>query len=113
MNHPGEPSMTAEVGRPASEIVRCPTCGASQAWSPECRRCRSDLRLLQEAASQYRLGSRRCLRELRSGRPRAAFEHARACLALSPDDETRKLAAVCALLAGDWPSARDLGLNLA
>ncbi|HEX5442758.1 MAG TPA: hypothetical protein VFW87_02965 [Pirellulales bacterium] len=89
----------------ASEVLRCPTCGASQGWSSECRRCRSDLRLLQEAAQRYRHSRSRCLAELRAGRPRAALLHARDCLFLSPSDDARRLEAVCALRAGDWPAA--------
>ncbi|MHB1558642.1 MAG: tetratricopeptide repeat protein, partial [Isosphaeraceae bacterium] len=38
-----------------------------------------------------------------------AAEHARRCLALRPDAESRRLLAVCQLLRGDWSEAVELG----
>jgi hypothetical protein len=101
------------MDRPDPETVRCPTCRAVQEWSDTCRRCRCDLRLLRELADAYRHSRRRCLRELRAGRPREALRSARRCRRLRDDAESRRLLAVCTLLCGDWPAAAALGRDVA
>ena len=93
---------------PASGMVRCPTCQASQEWSQVCRRCKSDLRLLRAFAEGYERSRRACLEAASSGDPRAASHHARLCHTLRPDASSRRLLALAALLRGDWPTAAAL-----
>ncbi|HEV3003341.1 MAG TPA: hypothetical protein VGX78_02725 [Pirellulales bacterium] len=97
-----EPSRS---GPAAGEMMCCPTCRATQEWSPTCRRCKCDLSLLRMVADEYRESRLRCLQELRWGRHQAALDHARQCLRLDAKGESQRLFAVCALLARDWPSA--------
>jgi hypothetical protein len=91
--------------------VRCPTCRAQQVWSDTCRRCKCDLRLLYTAELSYRNSRVRCLNALHAGRADAAAVDAQTCLRIRPDEESRKLLAVCALLDGDWPTAVKLALE--
>ncbi len=93
------------------EIMRCPTCGARQPWSDACRRCKSDLRLLREAAEAHAALKRECLLSIRRNRLHTARELARQCHRLHDDQESRRLLAVCELLAGDWTSARSLAIQ--
>lgn len=88
--------------------VRCPTCGALQDWSDDCRRCRCDLSLLRRAAEAIPTSRRRCLGALRAGRISEALDHARRLQALSPDRSAAQLLAVCHLLQGSWLSAATL-----
>ena len=88
--------------------LRCPTCRAQQEWSDACRRCKCDLQLLRAADRAYRQSQAECLTELRANRPRSAMACARECERLRPGDESRKLLAVCALVAGDWATALSL-----
>jgi hypothetical protein len=85
--------------------VRCPTCRATQPWSNECRRCKSDLRLLRAAHEAYGHARRQCLQALRGGLPHQALQLARYCAFLRQDEESRRLVALCALCAGDWSTA--------
>ncbi|HZW32217.1 MAG TPA: hypothetical protein VFF52_16010 [Isosphaeraceae bacterium] len=95
-------------GRRPVEGLRCPTCGARQAWTDTCRRCKSDLRLLREALAAYQRHRRCGLRDLQSGRLGSALRHARRCQELRPGPESRRLLVVCQLLRGDWLEAVDL-----
>ncbi|MDR1385260.1 MAG: hypothetical protein LBJ67_15640 [Planctomycetaceae bacterium] len=51
---------------------RCPVCGAEQAWQNECRRCRTDIRILRQLANEAYSLQRRCFEAL------MADDHARA-----------------------------------
>ena len=86
----------------------CPTCRARQEWSDTCRRCKCDLTLLRATHAAYEKSRRACLAALQSNQPRSATAHARACDRLDPGDESRRLLAVCALVAGDWSTALSL-----
>ena len=90
--------------RPAEEL-RCPTCGARQAWVDTCRRCKSDLGLLRAALEAYEGHCRDGLAALHAGRLGDALHHARRCHELRPGPESHRLLAVCQLLRGDWPEA--------
>ena len=70
-----------------------------------CRRCRSDLHLLVDTLDRYEACRIRCLESLRDGRHEEAGEWAGECLRLHVTEESRRLAAVSALLAGDWRAA--------
>jgi hypothetical protein len=87
------------------ETIRCPTCKAGQPSADVCRRCKSDLRLLRAAEAAYRASRGRCLQSLRAGALEDALRHARYCLFLREDDDSRRLAGLCALYAADWPTA--------
>ena len=106
MSHTSLPaSESPQAGLTDRSVLHCPTCRATQEWSPTCRRCKCDLSLLQLVADEYHESRSRCLHELRWGRHQAALDHARACVRLDANRESRQLFAVCALLARDWPSA--------
>lgn len=92
--------------------MRCPTCRATQEWSNECRRCRCDLTLLWEANQAADDLRRRCLWELNAGSPGRALAFARSYDALTANADSRELLAVCALLAGDWPTAQLTAVSL-
>jgi hypothetical protein len=93
--------------------LRCPTCGARQAPSDTCRRCKSDLRLLVAALETYEEHRRAALADLDAGRVDAALRHARRCHELRPGPDSHRLLAVCRLLRGDWPEAMAEGLAAA
>ncbi len=78
----------------------CPTCRARQEWTDQCRRCRSDLRLLRRVAAHCRWARVRALAALKQGQYHQALAHAQRAHALNPQPESRRLLAVCYLLAG-------------
>lgn len=90
---------------PPADELRCPTCGARQAPSDICRRCKSDLGLLRHAIEAHDHHRRAALLDLEAGRPESALRHARRCRELRPGPDSRRLLAVCRLLRGDWPGA--------
>ncbi len=77
----------------------CPTCRARQEWTDQCRRCRSDLRLLRRVAEHCRQARDQALSALDEGRWFEALAHAQRAFALNPQPESRRLLAVCYLLA--------------
>ena len=85
--------------------MRCPTCGARQAWADACRRCKCDLRLLRAAASTYEQHRRRCLEHLIGGTPETALSHAQICHGLAPGGESLRLIALCHLRQEHWADA--------
>ncbi len=91
--------------RPIEGDVRCPTCGAWQAWSDVCRRCKCELTLLRRATDAAQANRRRCLRLLRAGRVQDALRYARRWYAFSRSRPAARLLAVCHLLQGDWMGA--------
>ena len=89
---------------PSPDSLRCPACRATQEWSDVCRRCKCDLTFLRESANAYWQARRAVFRHLRDGHPLRAHRMARYCASIAPSDESRRLAAVCALLSRDWPA---------
>lgn len=87
------------------DSFRCPTCRAVQELSETCRRCKCDLRLVQEALRAYRSHRANCLAALRAGDAMTALVCARTCVRLGADRESLKLLAVCLLVAGEWSAA--------
>jgi hypothetical protein len=85
--------------------LRCPTCGARQAWADLCRRCKCDLRLLRGAAEAYDQHRQEALRLLNAGIADLALEHARNCHLLNPGAESDRLLALCYLVQENWGSA--------
>ena len=88
-----------------SDEIRCPTCGARQAPSAECRRCKCDLSLYCSVLDQRDQWRLEALRRLRAGRFAEAIEAARCCWTLSPDEDAARLLAVANLLAGRFEDA--------
>ena len=83
--------------QPASTLV-CPTCGASGQAGPTCRRCRSDLRLLQRLEAD-RTSERRVLaRALVDGRWADALLSAQYIHTLRQDETSFRMLTVCQLL---------------
>jgi hypothetical protein len=88
-----------------SESLRCPTCNAVQAWSDECRRCKSDLRLLRQVVESRRLHRENAFLALRQGHYATALVEAQQSHDLYPDANSKRLLATCHLLAGNWLQA--------
>ncbi|MDB5388864.1 MAG: hypothetical protein JWM11_4510 [Planctomycetaceae bacterium] len=88
-----------------SESLRCPTCNAAQTWSDECRRCKSDLRLLRRVVEARRQHRELALRALRDGHYSTALAEAQQVHDLYPDPGSKRLLATCNLLAGNWQQA--------
>jgi len=91
-----------------ASAFRCPTCGARQGLSAECRRCKCDLHLVVDVYRQAAALRESCLRHLRDGNWRDALEAAAERHALSPDGVSRRLLAVSHLRAGEYHAALDL-----
>ena len=89
----------------AEDEMRCPTCNARQAWSDECRRCKCDLSLLRQCWRTREAQRRRCLRQLRAGRPDRALRHARRLAIIVGATKASRLLGVCHLLCGNWKDA--------
>jgi hypothetical protein len=87
------------------ETFRCPTCRASQELSDTCRRCKSDLRLVQDTLRTYRKHRACALSALQSAKPAVALRHARECVCLDPNSKSLELLALCSLCWGDWSAA--------
>ncbi len=92
----------------SSTALCCPTCRAHQEWSDTCRRCKCDLRLLRSADESYERSRQQCLADLRDNRPQSALASARECDRLRPGEESHRLLAASALVAGDWATALTL-----
>ncbi|MGC8643658.1 MAG: hypothetical protein ACP5XB_27685 [Isosphaeraceae bacterium] len=88
--------------------VRCPTCRAVQVWSDQCRRCRSDLRLLRAACSTYQHHRGCCFLELDAGHLQVALGHALRCYDLQPGPDSLRLLSLCALAREEWKTALEL-----
>ncbi len=99
------------MGLTAEGQMRCPTCGAQQAWSDECRRCRCDLSLLRQCRRACDAHRRQCLRHLAQGRPDRALRHARHYAALAGAAAAAPLVGVCLLLCQDWRAALVTAVN--
>lgn len=106
------PAMDQPESGPEPATVRCPTCRLTQERSNTCRRCKTDLRLLNEAAESSRRSRRRCLNALRAGHRREAFRHASHYHWLQPNADSRRLMALCSFLCGDWANAISLAHDL-
>jgi len=85
----------------------CPVCRAGQAWADSCRRCRCDLRLFRQADEARRKARQDVLLHLRAGCWADSQCSARTYHALQPGVDSRRLLAVCCLLAGDFAEAAE------
>ena len=88
--------------------LRCPTCGARQAWSDTCRRCKCDLSLVHHVQRRLRTLRRRCLSQLRDQRLTESLGTAQRCYELSAEAANARLLALCHLLNGNWVLALKL-----
>jgi hypothetical protein len=85
--------------------MRCPVCRAENAEGPYCRRCRADLGSLFALEEQRRRALDAAYHCLAVGQMRRARALAEGVQALRDDEESRKLAAISALLARDFAMA--------
>lgn len=102
--HEEQAGQAGQAGPDLDELV-CPVCGARQASSKECRRCRADLSLVLSVSSELAAKRARCWALVRQRRLFRATGLAKECLDLSRDESSRRLLAVCYLLQGDFAAA--------
>jgi hypothetical protein len=87
--------------------LACPTCGATGQTGLECRRCRSDLRLLQRLEAQRAAELHVLARALADGRWSDALLSAQYIHTLRQDDTSFRMLAVCQLLNYQFAAACD------
>jgi len=97
--------VTREQTAASEPSLACPTCGARQSWSGECRRCKSDLSDLRAVWLASRRAQAACRVALRAGKLDQALLDARRFAWLCPSDTSIQLLTVCLLLCGDWSEA--------
>jgi hypothetical protein len=85
--------------------LHCPTCGAADQTGDACRRCRSDLRLLQRLEADRAAELRALARALAAGQWSEALLAAQYIHTLRQDDMSFRLLGVCQLLSGQMESA--------
>lgn len=85
--------------------LQCPTCGAADQTGDTCRRCRSDLRLLQRLEADRANELRVLARALAAGQWSEALLAAQYIHTLRQDDMSFRLLGVCQLLSGQMESA--------
>ena len=100
--------MSDETPPSIEEIMQCPSCRAAQPWSDECRRCKSNLRLLRQLMQNRQRHRLDALRLFDQGQYQAALEAAARADELCSGEDTRRLLASCHLLLGDFESAVEL-----
>lgn len=88
--------------------VRCPTCGAAEQAGPTCRRCRSDLRLLQRLEADRSTEQRGLARALVDGRWADALLSAQYIHILRQDETSFRMLTVCQLLNDQLEAAQTL-----
>ena len=79
-------------------VVQCPTCGAGGQTAAECRRCRTDLRLLHRLEGQRTVEFKELARALADGRWSDALLSAQYIHRLRSDETSFRLLAVCQIL---------------
>lgn len=92
---------------PPALSLQCPTCGAGDQTGPECRRCRSDLRLLVRVESQRQAETAVLTRALAEHRWADSLASAQFIHTLRADADSFRLLAVCQLLNRQLDAARD------
>jgi hypothetical protein len=90
----------------APPSFHCPTCGAAQWPSPECRRCRCDLSLVVAVAAREALLRTNVLGCLASGDYPTAWAVSERLHQDAPSDASARLLGVSQLLAGHYDAAR-------
>ena len=92
---------------PPSQPLVCPTCGAAGQSGAQCRRCHSDLQLLQLLLTRRAAELHTLARVLAAGRWAEALLSAQYIHTLRQDEESFRLLAVCQLLNDQFAAARD------
>ncbi len=92
---------------PPPQPLVCPTCGAAGQSSAACRRCHSDLRLLQHLVTRRAAELPTLARALAAGRWAEALLSAQYIHTLRQDEESFRLLAVCQLLNEQFAAACD------
>ena len=104
--------MTAELQDNATtDAMNCPTCGARQNWSDQCRRCKCDLGPLRAAWEACEAARLRCLVALRDEDLRTALRWARRYHQWHPNSDARRLLAACHLALGNWAQVTALAVS--
>jgi hypothetical protein len=85
--------------------LRCPTCGAADQSGVQCRRCRTDLRLLRRLEQARAREMSLLAAALDDGRWDDALTSAQYAHHLLADETSRRHLAVCQLLAGRFEEA--------
>jgi hypothetical protein len=98
------PEPPKPVGAPPS--FQCPTCGAAQSPSPECRRCRCDLSLVVALIAREESLRAQAYRCLASGDYLTAAAVSERLHQDAPSDASARLLSVGQLLAGHYDAAR-------
>ncbi|MFW6169897.1 MAG: hypothetical protein ACODAD_05350 [Planctomycetota bacterium] len=91
-----------------SEPFCCPTCGAKQAPSSECRRCKCDLTLVLSLRDCVRAAHRTYLRHLQAGEYQQALNCAFERFQLARDETARRLLVVAYLHLGQYRAALEV-----
>jgi hypothetical protein len=91
---------------PLAFSVVCPTCGADDQTTPTCRRCRSDLSLLQRREADRATELHALARALAAGRWSEALLSAQYIHTLRQDDASFRMLGVCQLLSGQIAEAQ-------
>lgn len=86
------------ASEPESSQFDCPTCGATGQTGPECRRCRSDLRLLERIEHTRAAELKELVAALADHRWADALASAELVHHLRRDAASFRLVAVCQLL---------------
>jgi hypothetical protein len=86
-------------------VVRCPVCRANVDGASQCRRCRADLAMVVAAEDHRQQLVDSARRAAATGDLARALDFADRADRLRPDDDTRRLRAVLALLRRDFSSA--------
>lgn len=92
---------------PLPQPLVCPTCGAAGQSGAECRRCHSDLQLLQQLVTRRAAELHVLARALAAGRWAEALLSAQYIHTLRQDEESFRLLAVCQLLNNQFAAACD------
>ena len=96
-----------DVPIPPPQPLVCPTCGAAGQSGAECRRCHSDLRLLQQLVTRRATERHTLAQALAAGRWAEALLSAQYIHTLRQDEESFRLLAVCQLLNDQFAAACD------
>lgn len=81
--------------------LKCPVCKAENSTPPTCRRCKADLSLVFALERDRAATLARARSALAAGRPREARTLVAQAELVREDEDSARLAAVAALLAGD------------
>ncbi|MBM3226679.1 MAG: hypothetical protein FJZ47_23180 [Candidatus Tectomicrobia bacterium] len=96
-----------DVPTSSPQPLVCPTCGAAGQSGVECRRCHSDLQLVQQLVTRRAAALHALAQALATGQWAQALLSAQYVHALRQDEESFRLLAVCQLLNDQFAAACD------